>query len=470
LISLENQADLQSAPFATRDTPPDGPTDNSYTGAAWVFTRSNGIWTQQGNKLVGTGAVGAAWQGFSVALSGDGNIAIVGGPYDNSYTGAAWVFTRSGGVWTQRGSKLLGTGAIGNAGQGRSVALSGNSNTAIVGGPSDNSGIGAAWFWTLSNNVWTQQGGKLVGNDVAGMAEQGTSVALSGDGNTAIVGGEEDDSQVGAAWVYTRSNGIWTQQGSKLFGTGPVGAAGQGWSVALSGDGNTAIVGGPYDNSYTGAAWVFTRSGGVWTQRGSKLVGSAAVIPSYQDYSVALSGDGNTAIVGGFLDNSNVGAAWVFVQPGLQVDPTTDTVASGNAGGPFAPSSFQYQLSATVGIIDYSISGLPNWLTPSSTSGTASSETTVVFTVNANANSLAVGTYGPTTITFTNSDTGQGTQTRTVTLTVNPPALQVSPATSIAASGTHGGPFSPSSFRYELSATYGSVKYSITAPSTRNQS
>jgi hypothetical protein len=268
LISLENQADLQSAPFATRDTPPDGPTDNSYTGAAWVFTRSNGIWTQQGNKLVGTGAVGAAWQGFSVALSGDGNIAIVGGPYDNSYTGAAWVFTRSGGVWTQRGSKLLGTGAIGNAGQGRSVALSGNSNTAIVGGPSDNSGIGAAWFWTLSNNVWTQQGGKLVGNDVAGMAEQGTSVALSGDGNTAIVGGEEDDSQVGAAWVYTRSNGIWTQQGSKLFGTGPVGAAGQGWSVALSGDGNTAIVGGPYDNSYTGAAWVFTRSGGVWTQRG----------------------------------------------------------------------------------------------------------------------------------------------------------------------------------------------------------
>jgi hypothetical protein len=90
---------------------------------------------------------------------------------------------------------------------------------------------------------------------------------------------------------------------------------------------------------------------------------------------------------------------------------------------------------------------------------------TVTFTVNANANSLAVGTYGPTTITFANSDTGQGTTTVTATLTVNPPALQVSPATSIAASGTHGGPFSPSSFRYELSATYGSVKYSIATPS-----
>ena len=86
----------------------------------------------------------------------------------------------------------------------------------------------------------------------------------------------------------------------------------------------------------------------------------------------------------------------------------------------------------------------------------------MTFTVNANANSLAVGTYGPTTITFTNSDTGQGTQTRTATLTVNPPALQVTPATNIIASGTQGGPFSPSSFSYTLSATYGSVNYSIT--------
>jgi hypothetical protein len=113
-----------------------------------------------------------------------------------------------------------------------------------------------------------------------------------------------------------------------------------------------------------------------------------------------------------------------------------------------------------------SISGVPNWLTPSSTSGNVSSSgTTVTFTVNANANSLAPGTYGPTTITFTNTGTGQGTQTRTATLTVNPPALQVSPSTDIAASGTHGGPFSPSSFRYTLSATFGSVKYSITTPS-----
>ena len=87
--------------------------------------------TQQGPKLVGTGALGAigiAEQGFSVALSADGNTAIVGGPGDNldsttgAGLGAAWVYTRSNGVWTQQGSKLVGTGAVGNAQQGQSVA------------------------------------------------------------------------------------------------------------------------------------------------------------------------------------------------------------------------------------------------------------------------------------------------------------------------------------------------------------
>jgi hypothetical protein len=373
------------------------------------------------------------------------------------------VYTRSNGVWTQQGSKLVGTGAVGIARQGQSVALSGGGNTAVVGGFNDNGSIGAAWVFTRDGGAWVQQGDKLVGTGAVGKAGQGESIALSADGNTAVVGGLNDNGGGGAAWVYTRSGGVWTQQGSKLVGYDATAAAEQGISVALSADGNTAIVGGPIDNSNTGAAWVYTRSNGVWTQQGSKLVGTGADGTALQGF-VSLSADGNTAIVGGPGDNSGVGAVWVFVQPGssLQVTPTADMVAAGNPGGPFTPSSFQYQLSATVGTINYSISGLPNWITASSTSGTASTGTTVTLTVNANANSLAVGTYGPITITFTNSDTGQGTQTRTAMLTVNPPPLQVTPATNIAASGTQGGPFSPSSFSYTLSAASGSVNYSIT--------
>jgi len=131
---------------------------------------------------------------------------------------------------------------------------------------------------------------------------QGNSVALSSDGNTALVGGNLDNGITGAAWVYIRDgNGVWTQQGGKLVGTGAAGSARQGSSVALSSDGNTAIVGGKEDNGDAGAAWVYIRNGnGVWTQQGAKLVGSGAVGPARQGVSVALAGDGNTALVGGW--------------------------------------------------------------------------------------------------------------------------------------------------------------------------
>ena len=263
---------------------------------------------QDGSKLVGMLATGAAEQGYSVALSGDGNTAIVGGRSDNGGAGAAWVFARRGEVWTQQSGKLVGTGATGAAAQGYSVALSADGATAIVGGNNDNGGAGAAWVFTRHGAVWSQQGGKLVGNDAVNTpygAAQGTSVALSADGAAAIVGGNNDNGTFGAAWVFTRSGGAWSQQGAKLVGTGAVGGADQGFSVALSADGTTAIVGGPADNCYNGsgvcigAAWVFTRSGGVWSQQGDKLVGTGAVGLSQQGTSVALSADGATAIVGG---------------------------------------------------------------------------------------------------------------------------------------------------------------------------
>jgi hypothetical protein len=91
---------------------------------------------------------------------------------------------------------------------------------------------------------------------------------MSGDGNTALVGGPNDYYRAGAVWVFTRSGGVWTQQGEKLVGTGEIGyGAMQGSSVALSADGTTAIVGGTDDSNATeyeqgiGAAWVFVASG-----------------------------------------------------------------------------------------------------------------------------------------------------------------------------------------------------------------
>ncbi len=293
--------------------------DNSDAGAAWVYTRSGGVWTQQGNKLVGTGAVngpGGAYQGTSVSVSADGNTAIVGGFNDNNGAGAAWVYTRSGGVWTQAGNKLTGTGASGTASQGYSVSISADGKTVIIGGTYDNSDVGAVWVFIQSGGGWTQQGNKLVGLGAIGTSEQGSSICLSADGNTAIVGGYNDNGGAGAIWVYTRSAGVWTQQGSKLVGSGAINGSNgafQGGSVSVSADGNTAIAGGNFDNKGSGAVWVYIRSGGVWTQEESNLNGTGAVGSAYQGSSVCISSDGTTAIEGGYFDNSDAGAAWIFI-------------------------------------------------------------------------------------------------------------------------------------------------------------
>jgi hypothetical protein len=68
-----------------------------------------------------------------VALSPDGNTALIGGPGDNSSAGAAWVFTRSGSTWTQQGKKLTVANETGGSQFGSSVALSANGNTALSG-------------------------------------------------------------------------------------------------------------------------------------------------------------------------------------------------------------------------------------------------------------------------------------------------------------------------------------------------
>ncbi len=206
--------------------------------------------------LTGSGASGNARFGASVALSADGNTALVGGWRDNTEAGAAWVFTRTGESWTQQGSKLTGSGETGAGRFGASVALSDDGNTALIGGYADNASTGAAWVFTRSGVSWTQQGSKLTGSGETGAGRFGMSVALSDSGNTALIGANRDSVDKGAAFVFTRSAETWTQQGAKLTGSGESGEGGLGTSVELSGEGNTALVGAPNDNK-VGAAFAY---------------------------------------------------------------------------------------------------------------------------------------------------------------------------------------------------------------------
>jgi hypothetical protein len=302
-------------------------------------------------------------------MSSDGGTALVGAWGDNQLQGAAWVFTRSGSVWSQQGPKLVGdctgscsgpagTGESGQAAFGESLALSSDGNTALIGAEGDNDSAGAAWVFTRSGSVWSQQGAKLVGDCTSlcsgpngtgetaggarGGADFGISVALSADGNTALIGGRADGSEEqGAAWVFTRSGSLWSQQGAKLVGdctgscpgpngTGEIslsanGGGAFGESVALSGTGDTALIGAPGDDGADGAVWVFTRAGQAWSQQGRKLIADCTESCSGPrgigeagtgafGISAALSRDGSTAVIGAWYDRNYTGAAWVFTR------------------------------------------------------------------------------------------------------------------------------------------------------------
>jgi hypothetical protein len=292
-----------------------GPREKGSIGGAWVFTRSGSTWTRQGPKLSPDQEIGEGRFGRSVALSPDGNTALIGSPAENDRRGSAWVFTRSGSTWTQQGEKLTGSGEAGEVRFGASVALSSEGDTALIGGPGNAGYHGAAWVFTRSGSTWTQLGAKLVGGEEEGDAGRfGYSVALSSEGNTALIGARSDDADAGAAWVFTRSGSTFTQQGAKLTGAEDGGESEFGYSVALSAEGTAALIGGPRDSSHTGAAWLFTRSGSTWTEQGMKRLGREEVDNAWFGSSVALSGDGTTALVGGPREDQKAGAAWVFLQ------------------------------------------------------------------------------------------------------------------------------------------------------------
>jgi hypothetical protein len=216
------------------------------------------------------------------------------------------VYVRSGGKWIAQ-AIIEGRPRSKDEGEneGFSVALSADGNTAIFGAPqilgcspSCSPKYGETWVFTRSpDGLWSQQA-KLVGIDIIGRyAYQGYSVSLSGDGNTAIVGGPLDNYNdttregTGAAWVFARStDGAWTEQ-AKLIGGG--------FSVSLSYDGNSAIVG----NTSGAVGYVRSPDGG-WSQdatfagTGARPPASPWGLSAPGGFAVSLSANGNTAMVG----------------------------------------------------------------------------------------------------------------------------------------------------------------------------
>ena len=295
-VAMDGNTDIISA---------HGDDDNGEgSGSAYVFTRSGGTWSEQAKLLASDGYTGD-WFGSSVAV--DGNTAIVGAPNDDddgSQSGSAYIFTRSGTTWSEQ-AKLLASDGAGGDFFGRSVVVDGD--TAVIGAQEDGQS-GSAYVFTRLGGTWSEQA-KLLASDGDTRDWFGSSVAV--DGDTAIVGAHGDDDNgedSGSAYVFTRSGGTWSEQAKLLVSDG---AADDffGWLVAI--DGDTAIIGAPNDDdngSYSGSAYVFTRSGGTWEKQ-AKLLASDGDVADHFGQSVAV--DGDTVIIGDDNDGYS-GSAYVF--------------------------------------------------------------------------------------------------------------------------------------------------------------
>jgi hypothetical protein len=320
-VSLDGNTALISSP--SESTSP-----NSQNGAVYVFVFSGGVWTEQ-QKLLASDATSGDSFGSSLALSSDGNTAIIGAYSEGaSFQGAAYVFTRSGGVWTQQ-QKLVASDRLSLDAFGISVALSSDGNTALIGAyqedTSPTSSNGAVYYFTRSGSVWTQQQ-KLLASDRSGSEFFGLSVALSSDATVALIGAYVEDTSPntnnGAVYYFTRSGSVWTEQ-QKLLASDAASNDYFGTTVALSSDGNTALIGAYQEstspNTNNGAVYCFTRSGGVWTQE-AKILASDKINYHYFGASLSISSDGNMAIIGAENEGSSIGnstgAAYLFTRSG----------------------------------------------------------------------------------------------------------------------------------------------------------
>ena len=310
-------------------------------GAAYVFIRSGTIWSEQ-QKLTAHDA--AALQGFGTSVAISGETIVIGASGvsigSNSSQGAAYVFVRSGTTWSEQWQLIASDGAA-HDNFGISVGISGD--TVVAGAFSDlpNNNQGAAYVFVRSGTTWSQQQ-KLVASDGAEDDRFGLSVAISN--NTVVVGAYRDDIGLnfnqGSAYVFVRSGTTWSEQQKLTTGDGE-GSDQFGYSVAISGD--TLVVGAERDdvgsNVDQGSVYIFVRSGTTWSQQ-QKLTASDGAPDDRLGRSVAISGG---LVVAGTWDDvgSNVdqGSAYVFARSGTTWTQQHKLTASDGAAGDWFGSS-----------------------------------------------------------------------------------------------------------------------------------
>ncbi|MGH8427479.1 MAG: Ig-like domain-containing protein [Gammaproteobacteria bacterium] len=325
-VAISGSTALIAAPYAETDH-----------GAAYVFSESDGSWSQAAKLTAGDGAYLDKF-GYAVALSG--TTALVSAPYatvnGNVWQGAVYVFSDSGGSWLQV-QKLTASDGAEDDFFGNDLALS--DTTVIVGADGatvdGNASQGAAYVFSDSGGSWSQVA-KLTASDGAENDGFGNSVALSG--TTAMSGAPRADvdgyNNQGAVYVFSDSGGSWTQV--QKF-TSSDETANQYFGGLFTLSGSNFVDGEPIrtvnGNTAQGVAYVFSNSGGSWSQV-AKLTASDGGASQYFGNAVAVSG--STALIGARLatwnGNVQVGAIYVYDDSGgswtqaLKIGPSDGTM------------------------------------------------------------------------------------------------------------------------------------------------
>ncbi len=258
--------------------------------------------TQQGSKLVGTGAVGRPFKALSVAISADGNTAIVGGPATTPVPAPRGCSRAAAGCGRSRAASWSAPAPSGlpcsRASRWRSRRTATPPSSA---GPPTDSNAGAAWVFTRSGGVWSQQGSKLVGTGAVGAAGSRATRWRSRRTATPRSSADPTTTPTSAPRGCSRAAGACGRSRAASWSArAPPGLPTQGISVAISADGNTAIVGGPSMTTGLPAPRGCSRAAvGCGRSRATSWSARARSGPCPQGISVAISADGNTAIVGG---------------------------------------------------------------------------------------------------------------------------------------------------------------------------
>ncbi|MGA9855350.1 MAG: Ig-like domain-containing protein [Gammaproteobacteria bacterium] len=303
-------------------------------GGVYLYNETDGSWANTPTRAALTlpaNMVGTVF-GEGLAVSSNGQILLVGTrPTSGSSTGEIYAYTLSGSTWTNPVALPM-TGIPNGADAGGILAVSANGQIVVAGVPQQNSAQGAVYVWTQNTNgTWKDPVALALPSTLdSSLAFFGGAVAISADGSEILAGATGANNQVGAAYVYTDTNGTWSST-PKMLNTTLPGVNSFGSSVALSPDGQTAFMGMPVND--TGYIFMSTKANSIWSTPVSLSLANLPV-SAFLGIHLAQADNGEELLTTGYSVNNDTGALFVYDSPAaitLAGSPSAPAVAPGSS-------------------------------------------------------------------------------------------------------------------------------------------